>query len=169
MRTAMPYPEEMRDWLGAAIASSRAARERFHAGDAEALAEAVQTHVRARIIADRLAEAESPVDPAHVDELATSVVELTPSLEALGHDVEEALAGNGIGAIVSLAVDLEYGVPAVIHPGEDGRTVMTWMDGPSGELGKACPVPDDFGGFWEVFRPKLLGIAEKYRNAQIPA
>lgn len=170
MRTAIPYPDEMQEWLVAQVATNHEARLRWYGTqDAKALAEAVQGHVRAQLLVDRLADASHPVSVVISEELRETREILVASLEGAGHDAEDALAGNGIGAFVSLAVDVEYGVPAVIHPNDRGRLVMTWMEGPSGAVGEACPVPDDFSGFWEVFRPKLLGIAEKYRNAEVLA
>lgn len=170
MRTAIPYPDEMCDWLEAQLVTNHNARLRWHdTQDATALAEAVQGHVRAQLLVDRLADASHPVSAVILEDLRETREILVACLESAGHDAEDALAGNGIGAFVSLAVDVEYGVPAVIHPNDRGRLVMTWMEGPSGAVGEACPVPDDFSGFWEVFRPKLLGIAEKYRNAEVLA
>ena len=170
MRTAIPYPNEMREWLEAQVAINHEARLRWYeTQDARALAEAVQGHVRAQLLVDRLAHASQSISAVILDELRETREILVASLEGAGHDAEDALAGNGIGAFVSLAVDVEYGVPAVIHPDDRGRLVLTWMEGPSGAIGEACPVPDDFDGFWEVFRPKLLGIAEKYRNAEVVA
>ena len=170
MRTAIPYPQEMRDWLQAQVATNHEARLRWYrTQDLTALAEAVQGHVRAQLLVDRLTDASHAISIVITEEMRETREILVASLEGAGHDAVDALAGNGIGAFVSLAVDLEYGVPSVIHPDDRGLLVLTWMEGPSGAVGEACPVPDDFGGFWDVFRPKLLGIAEKYRNVQTVA
>lgn len=170
MRTAIPYPDEMHEWLVAQVATNHQSRLRWYrTQDVKALAEAVQGHVRAQLLVDRLTDRAHPISVVVTSEMRETREILVASLEGAGHDAKDALAGNGIGAFVSLAVDLEYGVPSVIHPDDRGRLVMTWMEGPSGAVGEACPVPDDFSGFWEVFRPKLLGIAGKYRNAEILA
>ena len=170
MRTAIPYPDEMREWLETQVAKNHQSRLRWYrTQDVKALAEAVQGHVRAQLLVDRLTDRAHPISVVVTSEMRETREILVASLEGAGHDAGDALAGNGIGAFVSLAVDLEYGVPSVIHPDDRGRLVMTWMEGPSGAVGEACPVPDDFGGFWEVFRPKLLGIAGKYRNAEVIA
>lgn len=170
MRTAIPYPQEMQHWLEAQVATNFEARLRWYrTQNVKALAEAVQGHVRAQLLVDRLTDASREISVVITEEMRETREILVASLEGAGHDAEHALAGNGIGAFVSLAVDLEYGVPSVIHPDDRGRLVLTWMEGPSGAVGQACPVPDDFDGFWEVFRPKLLGIAGKYRNAEILA
>lgn len=167
MRTAIPYPQEMHHWLKAQVATNHEARLRWYrTQDVSALAEAVQGHVRAQLLVDRLTDASREIGVVITEEMRETREILVASLEGAGHNADDALAGNGIGAFVSLAVDLEFGVPAVIHPDDRGRLVLTWMDGPSGALGETCPVPDNFDGFWDVFRPKLLRIAEKHRNAQ---
>jgi hypothetical protein len=170
MRTAIPYPQEMQHWLEAQVATNHQSRLRWYrTQDVKALAEAVQGHARAQLLVDRLTDASREISLVITEEMRETREILVASLEGAGHDAEDALAGNGIGAFVSLAVDLEFGVPAVIHPDDGGRLVLTWMEGPSGALGETCPVPDDFDGFWDAFRPKLLRIAEKYRNVQTVA
>lgn len=170
MRTAIPYPQEMRDWLQAQVATNHEARLRWYRiQHVTALAEAVQGHVRAQLLVDRLADGAHHVSVEIIEEMRETREILVASLEGAGHDAGDALAGHGIGAFVSLAVDMEYGVPAVIHPDDRGQLVLTLMEGPSGPIGQTCPVPDNFDGFWDVFRPKLLAIAEKYRSASVIA
>lgn len=164
MRTALPYPDEMRDWLQAQVATNHEARLRWYRTQhVTALAEAVQGHARAQLLVNSLKFLAQPVNSDLLSEMKETREILAESLEDAGHDPEQAFAGNGIGAFVSLAVDMEYGVPVVVHPDDRGQLVLTWMEGPSGPLGDTCPVPDDFDGFWDVFRPKLLGMAQKYR------
>ena len=51
MRTAIPYPQEMRDWLQAQVATNHEARLRWYrTQDLTALAAAVQGHVRAQLL-----------------------------------------------------------------------------------------------------------------------